>query len=717
MIETCPPIQNTPQQQAAGLRAQPPNSNLVNNMMKIMHKKGLINDLARVPHHMDLSCAKCIDTINTLLKPLETMTKTLNISSRKRNEILKPISTMVNAAAALTAFSTTASLSSALATVNPIEGGSSSSAATLQAPEVSDASRDRGGEQEGRRVSEAPQQHTSVTSDVAGLNLASDNNIVLGDATGAALDSTILSERPSGDEQMVDLNMTEMEPQQTLPQDIDMLPTNTHHRDLGEDVFGRVIEALQQDGDTDSDDDSEYESQNRIIHIEADNEGDQIHIQIETADDDEDDDDDDDRNSETVDAVLTALGAAHDTHGNGSSGDDEEENESDEEDRTLSRDVSNAYQHESERRRDGEADEEDDDEDDEDDDDDEEDDEDDEENTADEDIVEGSDGRSAESDLSEDEAQANARHATGDTNGAPGEITNTEAGTITDPNVAANGGVVMTTIDSGEVATRHHRRRHRHHRVGEGEENNDDDDDDDEDEDEEDMELDDEENDMDDENEIIEDEEEADEDEEGDDEEDEEDEDDGDEDEDAASEYYDAYNQMLDFIEEDQAEGGDDEDFLTHIENLWQSHTNNANHIVLGHQVNIGNSGNRGYQISVLGGAGSGLGAVDGSLPPHPLSVSAVHPLLVHSLESSGNSSSATGTAIQMGALSAGAGSLSSAISPILRLMRPHLQMQQQQTAQQPAQAQVRPLRMSRFVAPGLQVNNFCLNFFCPIIE
>lgn len=32
---------------------------------------------------MDLSSTKCIDTINTILKPLETMTKTLNISARK----------------------------------------------------------------------------------------------------------------------------------------------------------------------------------------------------------------------------------------------------------------------------------------------------------------------------------------------------------------------------------------------------------------------------------------------------------------------------------------------------------------------------------------------------------------------------------------------------------------------------------------------------------
>ena len=91
MIETCPPIQNPAQlaQQNGGMRNQnQANANLVNNMMKIMHKKGLINDLARVPLYMDLSCTKCIETLNTILKPLETMTKTLNISVRKRGDLM-----------------------------------------------------------------------------------------------------------------------------------------------------------------------------------------------------------------------------------------------------------------------------------------------------------------------------------------------------------------------------------------------------------------------------------------------------------------------------------------------------------------------------------------------------------------------------------------------------------------------------------------------------
>ena len=86
-----------------------------------------------------------------------------------------------------------------------------------------------------------------------------------------------------------------------------------------------------------------------------------------------------------------------------------------------------------------------------------------------------------------------------------------------------------------------------------------------------------------------------------DDEEDEE-EDNEDEEDDAASEYYDAYNQMFDFIDDDNGENGEEDDLLTHIENLWQNHGgNSSNHIELGPQLNIGNHANRGYQLSVLG--------------------------------------------------------------------------------------------------------------------
>ena len=128
-----------------------------------------------------------------------------------------------------------------------------------------------------------------------------------------------------------------------------------------------------------------------------------------------------------------------------------------------------------------------------------------------------------------------------------------------------------------------------------------------------------------------------------------------------------------------------------------------------------------------MGGLGTGI---DGSLPPHPLSVSAVHPLLVHHMDTTGSSNlninapnvpgtaltSSNGNAFQISgmginatAIGGGLSGLGSAISPILRTMRHHFQAQSQH--QQP-QVQVginqmhsnRPLRVSRFILPGIQL-------------
>ena len=255
----------------------------------------------------------------------------------------------------------------------------------------------------------------------------------------------------------------------------------------------------------------------------------------------------------------------------------------------------------------------------------------------------------------------------------------------------------------------------------------------------------DEEIDEDEEDEIIGDEEDeiiGDEEDEEDEEEDDEDEED-EEEEEAASEYFDAYNDMLDFINEDAGRGvdagdtNDDDDFLTHFETLWHGgnhhggnghglgpiRTDGAHHIVLGHQLGLGNAGGHHhagrnhYQINILGGGSglaglSGLGGLSGlsglegigsgvgagsSLPPHPLSVSAVHPLLVHQRHGSEVSGSGVsgGAQVSVGVigsasnpfqitgqtLTTGGGVVSGGagiISPILRTMRNlHAQIQQ----------------------------------------
>ncbi|ESO02925.1 hypothetical protein HELRODRAFT_81131 [Helobdella robusta] len=52
--------------------------NTMNNMVKIMVKKGLVNDLARVTHNLDLSSPNMAATVNAALKPLETLSRIVN---------------------------------------------------------------------------------------------------------------------------------------------------------------------------------------------------------------------------------------------------------------------------------------------------------------------------------------------------------------------------------------------------------------------------------------------------------------------------------------------------------------------------------------------------------------------------------------------------------------------------------------------------------------
>ena len=72
MIESCPASVQT--NQAPFKQGQV----TMNNIVKCMLKRGLITDLARVPHALDLSSPSMAATINAALKPLETLTRMVN---------------------------------------------------------------------------------------------------------------------------------------------------------------------------------------------------------------------------------------------------------------------------------------------------------------------------------------------------------------------------------------------------------------------------------------------------------------------------------------------------------------------------------------------------------------------------------------------------------------------------------------------------------------
>ena len=75
MIDSCPASQSTQQANIPPYKQQQQN---MNNMVKMMLKRGLITDLARVSHSLDLSSPNVATTINAVLKPLETLSRIVN---------------------------------------------------------------------------------------------------------------------------------------------------------------------------------------------------------------------------------------------------------------------------------------------------------------------------------------------------------------------------------------------------------------------------------------------------------------------------------------------------------------------------------------------------------------------------------------------------------------------------------------------------------------
>lgn len=53
----------------------------MNNIVRILLRKGIVVDLARIPHYLDLSSPHMATTVNSALKPLETLSRIVNLPS------------------------------------------------------------------------------------------------------------------------------------------------------------------------------------------------------------------------------------------------------------------------------------------------------------------------------------------------------------------------------------------------------------------------------------------------------------------------------------------------------------------------------------------------------------------------------------------------------------------------------------------------------------
>ncbi|KZC13383.1 E3 ubiquitin-protein ligase HUWE1 [Dufourea novaeangliae] len=88
MIDSCPPTPNN--QLRASLKMHQYNN--VNYIVRIMLRKGIITDLAKIPHSLDLSSPNMAGTINAALKPLETLSRIINqpMPGTVHNKFSKP---------------------------------------------------------------------------------------------------------------------------------------------------------------------------------------------------------------------------------------------------------------------------------------------------------------------------------------------------------------------------------------------------------------------------------------------------------------------------------------------------------------------------------------------------------------------------------------------------------------------------------------------------
>lgn len=92
MIENCPTSQPQPFRNIRIHGGSNHNPNVANNIVKIMIRKGLLADLAKVPQFLDLSSPNMVITVNAMLKPLETLSRIVNQPSNNgtASKFIKP---------------------------------------------------------------------------------------------------------------------------------------------------------------------------------------------------------------------------------------------------------------------------------------------------------------------------------------------------------------------------------------------------------------------------------------------------------------------------------------------------------------------------------------------------------------------------------------------------------------------------------------------------
>ncbi|CAF4617801.1 unnamed protein product [Rotaria sp. Silwood1] len=223
MIESCPAPNTSAPQQGQHRMSQ----SIINNMIKIMYKRGLINDLAKMIHSIELSSPKLADTVNAVLKPMETLSRAINyatslhVQSGTRPHTTRHPTTATtnetNATTTIPSSSSTTTDSTVPIQEQTIIRNDEQSTTTTTTTTTIDSSR-----------TTEQQQQTSTDSTLVPIQnenrLSTDNTNLNNNNT--SLNSANQVQLSISQEEL--LNATDMEPVAGLPQDVDIFERNIH---------------------------------------------------------------------------------------------------------------------------------------------------------------------------------------------------------------------------------------------------------------------------------------------------------------------------------------------------------------------------------------------------------------------------------------------------------------------------------------------------------
>jgi E3 ubiquitin-protein ligase HUWE1 len=223
MIESCPaPNTSAPQQ---GQHRLP--QLIINNMIKIMYKRGLINDLAKMIHSIELSSSKLADTVNAVLKPMETLSRAINYATSlhvpaasRPHTNRHPTSNQTNSS---TVPSSTATTTTATTTTTDSIASTDEQTTIINEEQSTRLTTDSS-----RSTEQQQQQHISQDSTLVSTNEENRSSL---DNTNTNNNNTSLNSANQvllsiSQEEL--LNATDMEPVAGLPQEVDIFERSIH---------------------------------------------------------------------------------------------------------------------------------------------------------------------------------------------------------------------------------------------------------------------------------------------------------------------------------------------------------------------------------------------------------------------------------------------------------------------------------------------------------